>query len=132
MANEHLAELRPERRFGFLLREHRERAGYARNALAHLIGADPSYLTRIEHGEREPPRAHIVDALARGLKLSTFEAAEFRVAAGFAPCQVVDLGVWSPALQCVVDVAADPRVPPEEKAEFAEIVQRLSDQYRRR
>jgi transcriptional regulator with XRE-family HTH domain len=126
-----VAELRADRRFSFLLRAYRERSGQSRNVLAHLVGADPSYVTRIEHGDREPPRAHIVDALARGLKLNPYEAAQFRVAAGFAPCPVEARG-WHPALQYVLAVLDDPLVPPSEREEFAEMVQRLSDQYRRR
>jgi len=61
--------MRMREEFPAMLRGFRERAGRSRNNLAQEVGVDPSYLTRIEHGDREPPRLHIVEALARALRL---------------------------------------------------------------
>ena len=89
--------------FPLLLRELRESRHCSRNALAKVVGCDPSYLTRIESGDREPPRVHILDALARELRLTTNERNRFFLAAGYAPWSVAACG-WDPALQAVTDV----------------------------
>jgi ribosome-binding protein aMBF1 (putative translation factor) len=71
--------------FGELLTRLRAQVHISRNRLAREAGCDPSYLTRIEHEERDPPRRHVVDALARVLFLNQFEYRQFVVAAGYAP-----------------------------------------------
>src|SRR2546421_11501095 len=93
--------------FPTLLRSYRERAVRSRNALAHEVGVDPSYLTRIEHGDREPPRQHIVEALARALRLSVPERNRLLVAAGYAPVSIVPLWLWGDAFQAVAYVLND-------------------------
>src|SRR5438309_4968348 len=101
--------------FASLLRSFRERASRSRNNLAHEVGVDPSYLTRIEHGDREPPRQHIVVALARALHLSVLERNRLLVAAGYAPLVVGDIGHWDDALQSVADTLNDPLLTSEER-----------------
>ena len=115
--------------FPNLLRSFRERAGRSRNALAHEVGVDPSYLTRIEHGDREPPRQHIVEALARALRLSIPERNRLLVAAGYAPMSVVQLGAWDDALQAVADVLNDIHLSPEERNEFRSVVRLISQRW---
>lgn len=80
--------------FGQLLERLRDRLNLSRNRLAHEAGCDPSYLTRIEHEERDPPRRHLVDALARALFLNEFEYRQFVTAAGYAPVRK-----WTPELE---------------------------------
>lgn len=116
--------------FPTLLRAYRERAGRSRNALAHEVGVDPSYLTRIEHGDREPPRQHIVEALTRALRLSIPERNRLLVSAGYAPLSVVQLGAWDDALQAVADVLNDIDLSPEERNEFRSVVQIIAARWR--
>jgi len=116
--------------FPTLLRSFREAAGRSRNNLAHEVGVDPSYLTRIEHGDREPPRQHIVEALARALRLSLPDRNRLLVAAGYAPLSVVQLGAWDDALQAVADVLNDIRLSPEERNEFRSVVRLISARWR--
>lgn len=81
--------------FSDLVKEARESSndgdGISRNKLAHEVGVDPSYLTRIEHGDREPPRAHVVGALARCLRLDSVKTIIFYFRAGYAPIQIQTL-----------------------------------------
>lgn len=116
--------------FPILLRSFRERAGRSRNALAHEVGVDPSYLTRIEHGDREPPRQHIVEALARALGLSVQDRNRLLVAAGYAPMSVVQLGAWDEALQAVADVLNDVHLTAEDRDEFRTVVRTISARWR--
>ena len=116
--------------FPSLLRSFREAAGRSRNNLAHEVGVDPSYLTRIEHGDREPPRQHIVEALARALRLSLPDRNRLLVSAGYAPLSVVQLGAWDDALQAVADVLNDLRLSPEERNEFRSVVRLISARWR--
>lgn len=116
--------------FPALLRSFRERAGRSRNALAHEVGVDPSYLTRIEHGDREPPRQHIIEALARALRLSVPERNRLLVAAGYAPLSIMQLGAWDDALQAVTDVLNDVHLSPEERNEFRSVVRLISARWR--
>ncbi|HZT07934.1 MAG TPA: helix-turn-helix transcriptional regulator [Chloroflexota bacterium] len=116
--------------FPALLRSFRERAGRSRNNLAHEVGVDPSYLTRIEHGDREPPRLHIVEALARALRLSIADRNRLLVSAGYAPLSVVQLGAWDDALQAVADVLTDIHLTAEEREQFRSVVQMISARWR--
>src|SRR5687767_10660429 len=116
--------------FASLLRSYRERSNRSRNNLAHEVGVDPSYLTRIEHGDREPPRQHIVEAIARALRLSIGDRNRLLVAAGYAPLSVVQLGTWDDALQAVADVLNDSRLSAEERQQFKDVVQMISARWR--
>jgi transcriptional regulator with XRE-family HTH domain len=116
--------------FASLLRSFRERSNRSRNNLAHEVGVDPSYLTRIEHGDREPPRQHIVEAIARALRLSVADRNRLLVAAGYAPLSVVQLGTWDDTLQAVADVLNDSRLSAEERQQFKDVVQMISARWR--
>ncbi len=116
--------------FASLLRTYRERAVRSRNNLAHEVGVDPSYLTRIEHGDREPPRQHIVEAISRALRLSVGDRNRLLVAAGYAPLSVVQLGTWDDTLQAVADVLNDSKLSTEERDQFKEVVQMISARWR--
>jgi transcriptional regulator with XRE-family HTH domain len=116
--------------FASLLRSFRERATRSRNNLAHEVGVDPSYLTRIEHGDREPPRQHIVEAIARALRLSVSDRNRLLVAAGYAPLSVVQLGTWDDALQAVADVLNDSKLSAEERQQYKDVIQLISARWR--
>jgi len=120
----------PRDDFANLLRQFRERVSRSRNNLAIEVGVDPSYLTRIEHGDREPPRQHIVEAIARALRLNVADRNRLLVAAGYAPLSVVQLGTWDDALQAVADVLNDSRLTAEERQQFRDIVQMISARWR--
>jgi transcriptional regulator with XRE-family HTH domain len=116
--------------FASLLRSYRERSNRSRNNLAHEVGVDPSYLTRIEHGDREPPRQHIVEAISRALRLAVGDRNRLLVAAGYAPLSVVQLGTWDDTLQAVADVLNDSRLSAEERQQFKDVVQMISARWR--
>jgi transcriptional regulator with XRE-family HTH domain len=111
--------------FDSVLRSFRERSGRSRNNLAHEVGVDPSYLTRIEHGDRDAPRLHIVEALARALRLSINDRNQLLVAAGYAPVDLGTLG-WPAALQSVADVLTSVHLTPEERDTFSNVIQQIS------
>jgi hypothetical protein len=116
--------------FGPLMRFYRERIGKSRNALCHEVGCDPSYGTRIEAGDREPPRQHLVEAFARGLRLTPQERDRLLVAGGYAPSVVVRMGEWDALLAEVSEVLTDPMLTPEERNEFRSVVQLISARWR--
>jgi len=104
--------------FPTLLRDYRERDGISRNGMAKRVGVDPSYLTRIEQGEREAPRQHIIMAITRYLRLTTAECNRLLASAGYVPATVTQIGTWDDALQAVVDVLVDFRIAPDERDRF--------------
>jgi transcriptional regulator with XRE-family HTH domain len=116
--------------FPTLLRSFRERAVRSRNNLAHEVGVDPSYLTRIEHGDREPPRQHIVEAIARALRLSIQERNRLLTSAGYASLSVMQLGSWDDALQAVADVLNDAHLSDHERDQFRSVVRMISARWR--
>ena len=118
--------------FPTLLRSFRERDKRSRNNLAYEVGVDPSYLTRIEHGDREPPRQHIVEALARALRLSVPERNRLLVVAGYAPVSIVQLGAWDDAFQAVADVLNDLQLSQEERDQYRAVVQLISAKWHAR
>lgn len=54
--------------FGVRVRSLREAAGHTQEELAELSGCDPSYVSQIELGKRNPSLTKIL-SLARGLEL---------------------------------------------------------------
>ena len=116
--------------FATLLKRYRERAKCSRNGLALQVAVDPSYLTRIENGQRDVPRQHIVEAIATGLRLTMIERNRLLVAAGYAPFSIVQLGTWDASLQEVVDVLNDRTISDAQRQEFRAIVIALAGQYR--
>jgi transcriptional regulator with XRE-family HTH domain len=115
--------------FGSLLRSFRERAKRSRNNLAKEVGVDPSYLCRIEAGDREPPRLHVVVALGRGLRLSLSERNRLFIAAGYAPVELETIS-WEGALQAVADVLSDVHLSPKERDRFSDVIQSIALRWR--
>lgn len=118
--------------FAELLRGFREDAGRSRNNLAHAVGVDPSYLTRIEHGDRDAPGKHIVHAIIRELHLKPLDASRLLVAAGYLPTVVERAGSWDPTMQAVAEVLSDPELSDEDLQRFRGVVDAISAQWRRR
>jgi len=116
--------------FSTLLRQYREVAGRSRNGLAREIGIDPSYLTRLERGDREPPRQPVVENVARALRLSILDRNRLLAAAGHVPLSIAQLGTWDEALQDVVDVLTDARLTAAEREEFRLVVRLIAARWR--
>jgi transcriptional regulator with XRE-family HTH domain len=116
--------------FPALLNGFIQETGRSRISIANDVGVDPSYLTRIVHGDREPPRPHILEALCRVLRLSVIERNRLMVSAGYAPLSVVQLGAWSAALEAVTQVQNDIELSPKEQAEYEAIIVGISARFR--
>lgn len=71
--------------FGYILHELRVANDLSTPALEDLSGVSRSYITRIEHGERDAPKREIVEALAKGLELKGVDQVKFFLAAGLSP-----------------------------------------------
>jgi transcriptional regulator with XRE-family HTH domain len=112
------APLAPGETFGALLQAFRRRAGLSQGTLAKLAGIDPSYVNRLERGEREPPKREIVEALIFALQLSPQDADRLLVAAGHLPRALQRLGPLDPTVMLVADILADERIPAEERRQF--------------
>lgn len=67
-----------------LLAELRWLRGWSQADLSQRAGVDPSYITRLEDGQRQPS-AQTVAALARALDLESTAQDVFYLAAGLAP-----------------------------------------------
>jgi transcriptional regulator with XRE-family HTH domain len=117
--------------FASLLRRFRERAGLSCNELARLVAVDPSYISRLERGEREPPRRLVVERLAAVLELPPIERDQLLVSAGYSPASIEALGGWDATVQAVVDVLADPRLPAAERQAFRQVIDLLAERWRR-
>lgn len=68
--------------FGALLRSYREWARLSCSELARAIAVDPSYISRLERDERDPPRRVLLIPLADVLALRGEERAHFFAVAG--------------------------------------------------
>ncbi len=80
--------------FGMLLKRYRERAGLSQTELAARAGLSVSTISRVEKGERSPPRRRSqVMALARAMGLSQADADLLLVAADLAPSTAPELAL---------------------------------------
>lgn len=64
---------------------HRRAAGLRREELAQLSGISVDYVTRLEQGRATNPSEHVIEALARALRLSEDERAHLFRLGGFVP-----------------------------------------------
>ena len=117
--------------FATLLRSYRDRAGMSCNELARAVAVDPSYISRLERGEREPPRRPIVERLGSSLQLGMEDQDRLLVTAGYAPASVAVLGRWDSTLQEVADVLTDGRLSEDELESFRQIVHLVAQRWRR-
>src|SRR3954454_660922 len=118
--------------FSTLLRAFRERMGLSCNELERAVGVEPSYISRLERGEREPPRRRVVEGLAVALQLGLDEQDRLLVSAGYAPATVALLGEWDPTLQAVADVLTDGAVPDHDIERFRTVLTTLATEWRAR
>ena len=117
--------------FATLLRFYRDRAGMSCNELARAVAVDPSYISRLERGEREPPRRPIVERLASSLRLAVEDQDRLLVTAGYAPASVAVLGRWDSTLQEVADVLTDGRISDDELESFRQVIHLVAQRWRR-
>ena len=117
--------------FASLLRHYRDRARLSCNELARAVGVDPSYISRLERGEREPPRRPIVERLASCLQLSLEDQDRLLVTAGYAPASIAVLGRWDTTLQEVADVLTDRRISEMELDDFRQVIHLVAERWRR-
>lgn len=123
-------EVGAEQDFARLLATFRSRAGVSQNALARMVGADASYLNRLERAQREPPRRELVESLATALGLRPEEADRLLVAAGHLPRALAALGPLDPTVALLADVLADEAIPAAERSELREIVRLIARRWR--
>src|ERR671932_396856 len=125
-----MSEERQGGEFAALLRSFRERVGLSCNELARAVGVDPSYISRLERCEREPPRRRVVEGLASALQLDLDDQDRLLVSAGYAPATIALLGRWDSTLQAVADVLVDRRLSSEEMDSFRQVIQLLAERWR--
>ena len=72
-------------RFGAVLSAYRRRTKLSQNQLGIRCGINPSYVNRMESGERNRPTIEVTQAFIAALRLDTRDADELLLAAGYAP-----------------------------------------------
>jgi transcriptional regulator with XRE-family HTH domain len=107
--------------FGSSLRAFRERAGWSQSALARKAGLDPSFVNRLESGQRGAERS-VAEALIGALGLAPAEADRLLAAGGYLPASLAAVGVEDPTLRRVVQFLGDPALGAGERAAFDRLV----------
>ena len=115
--------------FGQALRTLRERAGLSQSALARKAGLDPSFINRLESGQRSADRA-VVEALIGAIDLPPADADRLLAAGGHLPAVFARLGLHDPTLQLVAQILGDERLPPEDRAAFRQVVELIGRRWR--
>jgi transcriptional regulator with XRE-family HTH domain len=116
--------------FGQRLGQYREAAGLSQNALARLVDVDPSYINRMERGEREPPRRELVVRLAEALSLNEADRQRLLLAAGHVPDWLLALEADDPTLLAVGNLLAAPGVSASSKQDFRQVIELLVARWR--
>lgn len=111
--------------FRAFLRAARKRSGLTTYAIANEVGIDPSYVLRMETGERPPANPALVQALARVLRLSNLERRQLLTLAGHAATLQ-----WARALDLVHDTVE--LLDPEDLAVFTSTIETICLLWRRR
>ena len=117
--------------FANLLRTLRERAGLSQSALARRAGLDPSFVNRLESGQRTAERS-VVEKFIAALELDQTDADLLMAAGGLLPTLFERVGLQDPTLQLVVQILSDERLSPEDREEFREVVRLIGRRYRPR
>ena len=102
--------------FGDLLQRLRLKTGLSQNALAKKARVDPSYVNRIERGERQPPSLSVIHDIARALELDEFGTNQLLLSAGYAPITATNpQPATHPGLQLLSDFLSDEGILPEDR-----------------
>ena len=118
--------------FGSLLRSHRQRAQLSLPALGRRVSLDFSYLSRLERGQREPPRRAAILALATALDLTGEETDTLLVAGGQLPQALAQLGPLDTTVSQVTAILANPTIPATDRRRFRQVVALLAAQWHAR
>ncbi len=116
--------------FGSLLRSHRQRAQLSLPALGRQVRLDFSYLSRLERGQREPPRRAAILALATALELTGEETDTLLVAGGQLPQALTQLGPLDSTVSQLTAILTDPTISAADRQRFRQIVALLAAQWR--
>ena len=119
-----------EEGFAGLLQAARQRAGISQNQLARQVGIDPSYLNRIERGERAAPAREVVEALADALALAPAEGDDLLIAAGHITRALARLGPLDPTIRLVAEYLSDPSVPLADRAALRQCLALIVPRFR--
>ncbi len=111
--------------FGGLLRALRERASLSQSALARRAKRDPSFVNRLESGQRTADR-DVTATLWVALELQPNETDRLLAAAGHIPTLYARVGLEDETLQLVAQVLAAEWLEPSDKAEYRQVVTALS------
>ncbi|HEY7061754.1 MAG TPA: helix-turn-helix transcriptional regulator [Chloroflexota bacterium] len=111
--------------FADLLRRYRARDGRSRTEIARRAGVNPSYVQRMEEGERGPASGSVITALARAMRLPPGERDALLLAAGRLPVALALLGEWDPVLEAVTAVLNDYTLETDELEDFRAVVLRI-------
>jgi transcriptional regulator with XRE-family HTH domain len=117
--------------FAHELRSQRREAGLSQSALAREVGKHPSYVNRLESGEREPSSWESVQALAEALGLGLSERNKLLLAARYMPVMLDVAQRQDERLQLIADVLTDRRVPDSDKKYLEDFARRVNDRYRK-
>lgn len=114
---------RPTNAFGVTLRELREQTDLSQSALGRRAQVHASIVSRLESGDRTPSSPGLVEALARGLRLSPDDTDRLLAAGGFVPSVITRLGPGDPTLLLVAQVLTDSRVSDDEQQRLRDVVE---------
>ena len=112
----------PSESFGSELRAFRERAGLSQSAVARRAGLDPSFINRLESGQRGADRT-VAEALIQGLGLDEADADRLLAAGGHLPGLFARLGLQDATLQQVARILADDRVGADDRIAFRQVIE---------
>ncbi len=115
--------------FGPLLRAHRQRARLSLPALGRQVKLDFSYLSRLERGQREPPRRATILALATALDLTGAETDVLLVAGGQLPQALAQLGPLDTTVSQLTAILTDPAIPAADRQRFRQVIALLAAQW---
>ena len=102
--------------FGALLTQFRTARGWSQTKLAERAGIDGSYVSRLEAGGRAPTR-EAIERLTDALVLPVVDRERLLAVAGFRS------EAWDdPLLSQLVEILADPTVPPEVAADVRTLI----------
>lgn len=96
--------------FGTTLQHLRKQEGLSQAELSRRARLDPSYLSRLEAGDRTPSR-DAVRTIAHALRLTRNDRSDLYAAAGFLPDSLADVLRHEPALASALTVLEREDVP---------------------
>ncbi len=115
--------------FGSLLRAHRQHARLSLPALGRRVQLDFSYLSRLERGQRDPPRRGTILALATALDLTGEEIDVLLVAGGQLPQALAQLGPLDTTVSQLTAILTDSTIPAADRQRFRQVVALLAAQW---